>query len=355
MMRLKPQHVFILVVMILITLWFVTAAVLGLGKPQAAKASTGPSGPPSVQVRMSTPVQRNAQASLRGRTEAARSVVVRAETSGIVVATPVAEGALVHQGQTLCRMSVDARQASLDQARATLKSRQLQRQAAAQLAEQGFRSPTQVLEAQANLDSAQAQVRAAEIALRQVDIRAPFTGVFDHRDAEVGGYLAPGQPCGTVIELNPLLVVADAPETEASRLKVGALANARLVSGQMLSGVVRFVARDADPQTRTYHVEVAVQNPSLALRSGLSADLKIGVGATTAHLVPVSSLVLDSAGRQGVRYLAAGDKVAFAPIRVLDETPEGLWVGGLSGAVRVITVGQSFVADGQTVRVAAAR
>lgn len=354
-MRLKPQYVFILVVTLLVALWFVTAAVLGLGKPQTAKASTTPPGPPSVQVRLTAPTLRDAQASLRGRTEAARTVIVRAETAGVVVSTPIAEGSLVRQGQTLCRLSVDARQASLDQTRAALKSRQLQRQAAAQLAEQGFRSPTQVLEAQANLDAAQAQVRTAEIALRQVDIRAPFAGVFDHRDAEVGGYLSPGQPCGTVIELDPLLVVADAPETEAARLKVGSLAHARLVSGQVLSGRVRFVARDADPQTRTYHVEIAVQNPGLAVRSGLSADLKIGVGVATAHLIPVSALVLDSAGRQGVRYLAAGDKVAFAPVTVLDETPDGLWVGGLSGSVRVITVGQSFVADGQKVRVAAAR
>ena len=354
-MRLKPQYVFILVVAVLVALWFVTAAVLGLGKPPTDTADKAPPGPPSVQVQLTQATQRDDQASLRGRTEAARSVVVRAETAGIVAATPVPEGALVRQGQVLCRLSVDARQAALDQARATLKSRQLQRQAAAQLAEQGFRSPTQVLEAQANLDGAQAQVRAAEIALRQVDIRAPFTGVFDRRDAEVGSYLSPGQPCGTVIELNPLLVVADAPETEASRLKVGAPARARLVSGQMLSGTVRFVARDADPQTRTYHVEVAVQNPSLAVRSGLSADLQIGVGAATAHLIPVSALVLDSAGRQGVRYLVEGDKVAFAPVVTLDETSQGLWVKGLAGSVRIITVGQSFVADGQKVRVAAAR
>ena len=354
-MRLKPQYVFIIVVAILVALWFVTASILGLGQPATAKADKTPPGPPSVQVQLTLPTQREDQAALRGRTEAARSVVVRAETAGIVAAAPVSEGSVVRQGQVLCRLSVDARQAALDQARATLKSRQLQRQAAASLAEQGFRSPTQVLEAQANLDGAQAQVRAAEIALHQVEIRAPFSGVFDRRDAEVGSYLSPGQPCGTVIELNPLLVVADVSETEAGRLRVGAPARARLVSGHMLSGTVRFVARDADPQTRTYHVEVAAQNPSLAVRSGLSADLTINVGSATAHLVPVSTLVLDSGGRQGVRYLVDGDKVGFAPVRVLDETPQGLWVNGLTGPVRVITVGQSFVADGQKVRVAAAR
>ena len=74
-----------------------------------------------------------------------------------------------------------------------------------------------------------------------------------------------------------------------------------------------------------------------------------------AHLIPVSALVLDSAGRQGVRYVVAGDKVAFSPVTVVEETPGGVWVSGLTGEVSVITVGQSFVADGQKVRVAQAR
>jgi multidrug efflux system membrane fusion protein len=69
----------------------------------------------------------------------------------------------------------------------------------------------------------------------------------------------------------------------------------------------------------------------------------------------VSSLVLDSAGRQGVRYVLADNRVAFAPISVIEETPQGLWVRGLNGPTSVITVGQSFVADGQKVRVTQAR
>jgi multidrug efflux system membrane fusion protein len=308
-----------------------------------------------VQVSLTQPAARELEVVLRGRTEAARTVVVRSETAGNVAATPTREGAVVAQGDVLCRLAVDARQASLDQARAALKSRELQRQAAEQLAAKGYRSETQVLEAQANLDAAQAAVRAAEIALKQVDIRAPFAGVFDHRDAEIGSYLSPGQPCGTMIELDPLLVVGDVPETEAAKLRVGAPAEARLVSGTVLRGKVRYVSRDADPQTRTYHVEVSVRNPGLAVRSGLSADLRVGAGRGMAHRIPVSALVLEASGTQGVRYVKAGDRVAFAPVKVLEETPQGLWVSGLQGAVNVITVGQSFVADGQKVQVAQAR
>ena len=353
-MRLKPQYAFIIAALVLLAIYFVGMSIFSGGKKAEAKAPPR-SGPPSVQVKLTPETVREIEVVMRGRTEAARSVVIRSETAGVVAAVPAAEGSFVKQGQVLCRLSVDARQASLDQARASWRSRQLQREAAAQLAEKGYRSQTQVLEAQANLDGAQAQVRAAEIALKQVEIRAPFSGVFDKRDAEIGAYLSPGQPCGTMIELNPLLVVGDAPETQAARLRVGAPAQARLVSGQILNGRVRYVAHDADPQTRTYHLEVAIPNPSLSVRSGLSADLKVGAGQGAAHLVPVSSLVLDSAGRQGVRYVLADNRVAFAPVTVLEETPQGMWISGLSGPVNVITVGQSFVADGQKVRVALAR
>ena len=355
-MRLKPQYVFIIAVVAVITVYFLVRTVVGGGESNTAQAKpTTVNATPSVQVKLVPEVSRETQVVLRGRTEAARSVVVRSETAGVVAATPTPEGAMVRAGQVLCRLSVDARQASLDQARAALTMRQLQRKAAAELADKGYRSPTQVLEAQANLDATQAQVRAAEIALSQVNIKAPFAGIFDKRDAEIGSYLGPGQPCGTMIELNPLLVVGDVPETEAARLRVGSPASARLVSGQMLNGRVRYVSRDADPQTRTYHVEIAVSNPGLAVRSGLSADLRIGAGAGAAHLTPVSALVLDSAGRQGVRHVLPDNRVAFAPVTVLEETAQGMWVSGLAGPVRVITVGQSFVADGQKVRVALAR
>lgn len=356
-MRIKSSYLFVIVVIAVLALYFGIGALTGEKKqPESAdaKASAAADAAQSVQV-ITAPEENHPYAViLRGRTESARTVVVRSETSGVVAQAPAREGAFVGKGAVLCRLSVDARQASLDQARANHRSRQLQQQAARGLAEKGFRSQTQVLESQANLDAAQASVRQAEIALDQVNIRAPFAGVFDKRDAEVGTYLSPGQPCGTIIELNPLLVVGDVPESQAAKLRVGSPASARLLSGETLSGRVRYVAQDADPQTRTYRVEIAVANPRQTIRSGLSADAHISAGAGAAHLVPVSSLVLDTAGRQGIRYVASGDRVAFAVVSVMEQTPDGVWVSGLRGPVRVITVGQSYVADGAKVRVVAA-
>lgn len=355
-MRVKSSYLFAGGILLVAALYFLIGSLFGGDKKTGAEAkTTGAAALPSVQVVLTPESTHEYTVVIRGRTESARTVVVKSETPGTVAATPAVEGTFVPKGAVLCRLNVDARQATLDQARAALRSRQLTQQGSVELARKGYRSQTQVLQDQANLDNAAAAVRQAEIGIEQMSIRAPFSGVFDRRDAEIGAYLSPGQACGTMIELNPLLIVGDLPESEAGKLRVGAPATATLLSGSRLSGKVRYVARDADAQTRTYHVEVAAANPGMAARSGLSATVRISAGVGAAHQVPVSSLVLDAAGRQGVRYVQPSNQVAFAPVTVIEETPAGVWVSGLQGPVRVITVGQSYVAEGQKVRVAAAR
>ena len=336
-MRLKPAYIVVIVIVAVVFAYLLLRPFLGkTDKSEQAAAQTpaaaaaAANAPPLVETTLTPQIMHPYMVDVRGRTQAARTVEVRSETAGDVASTPILQGTFVRQGTVLCRLAVDARSASLDEAMANMKSKKLQMQASASLAAKGFRSPTQVLTDQAALDAATAGVRAAQVALDQVNIRAPFTGVFD-----------------------PLLIVGDVPETEAGKVHVGATATAKLVSGEAISGRVRFVAHDADPATRTYRVEITSANAGNRVRSGLSADVQIGAGVGPAHLVPVSALVLDAAGQQGVRYVMADGVVAFAPVTVLDETPSGVWVSGLAGPTRVITVGQSYVSQGQKVRVAA--
>ena len=350
-MRLKAQYTVAGGIVAAFALYFLVSSVLN-ARGHVAKAAPPQNDAPTVQVLLIAPQVRPDTVTVRGRTEAFRAVSIRSETAGVVAQTPVREGSFVQAGQVLCKLKVDARQATLDQAVANLKSKQLTQRASADLAARGFRSPNQLLADQANMDQASASVRQAEVALNQTDIRAPFAGVFNERDIEVGGYLAAGGACGMVIELDPLKITGDAPETEIAKVKVGAPAHAVLASGQRIDGSVYYVAKDADPQTRTYQVVMSAANPGSAVPSGLSAQVSVEAGQISAHLLPASSLVLDAAGRQGVRYVRPGDVVAFAPVKVLDETPAGVWVSGLNGPVRVITVGQAYVSEGQQVRVA---
>ena len=299
--------------------------------------------------------ERPAYLSLRGRTEAFRVVTVRAETGGRVAEAGVPEGATVSAGDVLCRLEVDARQAALEQAEADLRARQLEYDAAAELQNRGHRSANQVAALEAARDAARARLRAAREELANVNIRVPFDGIFDGRQAEIGDYLRPGDACGTVVQLDPMLVVAEAAERNVGQIAPGMSGEARLVTGQTVRGTIRFVERRADPATRTFRVEMEVPNPDGDVRSGVTAEMRLDLGPEPAHQLPASILALNAAGDLGVRIVeteGSSHIVRFVPVRLLSDDGEHVWVAGLPDQADVIILGQDFVADGIEVRVA---
>ncbi len=287
---------------------------------------------------------------LRGRTEAIRNVVVRAETGGRVVATPSPLGARVSEGDVLCELAIDERRSRLDEANAALAKARLDYDAAMKLAKEGYRSETQTAAAKANLDLAEAQMETARLGLERTKVRAPFAGVLDAQLAEAGDLLGAGDGCARLVQLDPVLIVADASQEDVAHLGAGQPARALLTGGEMVQGSVRFVASAAEDRTRTFRVEVEAPNPDHAVRVGLSAKLEVVSGDAVVHEAPRSALVLDDDGRLGVRYVE-GDTALFAPVKVIGERNDAVLISGLEGVVDLIIRGQGFVSEGQTVRV----
>jgi multidrug efflux system membrane fusion protein len=294
---------------------------------------------------------------LRGRTEAARRVEVRAETQGLVASDPRPRGTAVAEGDLLCELDAGTRRAALAEAEARLAEAEINFTAASRLSEGGFAAQTRVAAAEAAVRAAQAGVERAQAELDRLAIRAPFAGVLEDDTAERGALLSPGGLCATVIRLDPIRLVGFAAESQIDRLAEGAVAGGRLPNGRDVLGRVTFLARVADPATRTFRVEVTVPNADLSIREGLSADILIQATAERAHLVPASALTLDDGGRLGLRLVNAEGITEFAPVQVLRDSPQGFWVQGLPAEADVVVVGQEYVTDGvrvETVRRAGA-
>ncbi|GAB4527597.1 MAG: efflux RND transporter periplasmic adaptor subunit [Amphiplicatus sp.] len=287
-----------------------------------------------------------------GRTEALRKVAVRSEIAGVVEATPIAPGAFVEEGAVLCRLREDARAAALEEAEAALAKAELDHRAAVELARDGYRSQTAVAAAKAALDQAKAARERAALAVERTRIAAPFSGVFDRREVETGDFMNVGDACGLLIGAEPFLIVGAVSEKDVAKIAPGDKGIARLVTGEAVEGAVRLVGKAADPATRTFRVELEVPNPKGALRDGVTASFTIFAGRREAHLAPRSALTLDDDGRIGVRVVAPGGIVAFKPVRLLAETPDGVWIDGLDGEIDLIVRGHEYVKEGQKVAVA---
>jgi multidrug efflux system membrane fusion protein len=325
---------------------------------------------------------------LRGETEAARTVTARAETNGLIVNTPLRKGTFVGEADVLCQLDPGTRAANLSDARARLESARarvpetqarleeakakldeakINFNAANKLSEGGFASESRVANAQATvrtaeaavasakagfdttrsgIQSAEAAVASAEKEIERLTIRAPFAGLLETDTAELGSLLQPGAACATIIQLDPIKLVAFVPETEWSRVHVGAPAMARLISGREVMGAVTYLSRSADPLTRTFRVEVEVANSDLSIADGQTAEILIGADGALAHLLPQSALTLNDEGALGVRAVGAGNIVEFHPVTLIRDTVDGVWLADLPETLDVITIGQEFVRAG---------
>ncbi|MEO0361432.1 MAG: efflux RND transporter periplasmic adaptor subunit [Pseudomonadota bacterium] len=287
---------------------------------------------------------------LRGRTEADRRVEVRSEISGLIASEPLRKGAVVEAGEILCRISDGDRRAELVEAEALLSEAQLNAEAADRLLERGFGAETTAKTRAAALEAARARVLRARIDIERLEIRAPFGGILETDTAELGSLLQNGSTCATLIALDPIKLVAFAPERSVDALKVGATVTGRLVTGREVTGEISFVARSADRDTRTYLIEADADNPDLTIRDGMTAELVVTLSGRPAHLLPQTALTLDDQGAVGVRLVEDG-AARFAAVEILRDETRGVWVAGLPETADVIVVGQEFVTDGQAVKV----
>ena len=290
---------------------------------------------------------------VRGRTEASRQVEVRAETAGRVISPPLRRGAAVAEGAALCEIDPGNRPSALAEARARLAEAEINARAADRLTEGGFASELRVAGAVAGREAAAAAVAMAEQEMARLVMRAPFDGILETDTAELGSLLQPGALCATVIQLDPIRLVGFVPETDVDRIDTGAPAGGRLTSGREVYGTVTFLARSADPATRTFRVEITLDTEGAPIRDGQTAEIAVQAIGTDAHLVPGSALTLDDAGRLGLRLVDDDSRAAFAAVEVVRDTDRGIWVTGLPDPAEIIVVGQEFVRDG--VRVTATR
>ncbi|MEL7029071.1 MAG: efflux RND transporter periplasmic adaptor subunit [Pseudomonadota bacterium] len=349
-LQIRQSYVAAAVIFVIIAGYFLRGSIFGGGSP-AAQAEAPPAKLFIVRAIASSAEAWSEQLVLRGQTQAVKKVHVRAEVAGTIRETPAAEGSAVLEGDVLCRLSVDAREADLQQAQATLEQMELEYKAAVTLNQRGNRSDTAVLSAKAQRDLATAGVERARIALSNTEIKAPFDGVFDTRPVEIGDYMSVGDVCGAVVQQQPFLVVGQVSERNVSKIGLGDPATARLATGEMLSGEVTFVSKIADEATRTFRVEVTTPNEELTLRDGVTAEMTLQLDPRPAHKISPAFLTLNDLGQVGLRILGEGDVVQFAPIQILSDTPDGAWISGLPQSARIITVGQEFVEEGQKVLV----
>jgi multidrug efflux system membrane fusion protein len=292
---------------------------------------------------------RRRSVTLRGRTEAKRIVEVTAEVAGQVVSRSVERGMQVSRGQLLCEIAIDDREVAVEEARAGLDKAQIEHAGSARLADQGLLSEVAIAASEARRQAAEAHLQRQILNLARTRVTAPFDGVVEDLHLDEGDYAGPGDSCATLIDLDPMLVTAQVTEEQVEYLQLGTPVSGTTRLGRPVEGELSFIGNQSDAVTRTYAVEITVDNQDYSLRSGLTVSLQVSLGDIWAHRVAPSLLSLNEQSVMGVRLIDGNNRVVFRPIEIIEDGPNGMWVTGLPSTAKIITVGQEYVREGALV------
>lgn len=287
---------------------------------------------------------------LYGDVEPVQVSTLRARTDGLVEEV-VSQGYRAERGEIVARLSTDDREAQLARAQAQVTSAQSDYQAAQQLAERGVGPASEAQTRLAQLEAARAELRVIELDIANTELRAPIAGVINRVMADTGAYVAVGGEVVEIVDNDPLLAVVHVQQAAVASVREGMEAEVRFIGGQSRQGTIRFVSSLADAATRTFRVEIEIDNPEGELPAGLSAEVVIPFETVAAHRVSPALGRLDEQGRIGLHVVDEDDRLRFVPVEIIRARADGVWVTGLDERARIVTISQGTLAPGQQVEV----
>ena len=186
------------------------------------------------------------------------------------------------------------------------------------------------------------------VELNRTEVKAPFRGYVE-KIIKPGNFINRGELCAVIIELDPVTFVAEVPEAEIKTIVKGQNVSMQLVTGEIIKSRLSFVSKSATPSTRSFRVEAEVENPNGLIRDGITATMQINTNKILATKISPSIMLLSDAGSLGVRVVNDDAIVEFIPIKILEDTQDGIWITGIQNFSNLIVRGQGYVENGQQV------
>ena len=217
-----------------------------------------------------------------GQAEAFQRAVVTSQVEGIVQAISVRENVPVSAGRTLVQVDTTELALAVAEARANLADAQAQFEAQT-LFDDEIEDPEvrarrrEVARSSSGLNSAEVQLRQAEMQLERASVRAPFAGRVADLEAVPGGWITAGTELMTVVQLDPIKVEVQVLEAELGYLEEGRRAQVSFAAfpGQTFEGRIESINPLVDPEQRTGRVTVLLPNRDGRIKPGMYAEVAL--------------------------------------------------------------------------------
>ena len=286
-----------------------------------------------------------------GATEPTFSIDVIARRNGLVMEILVSEGMDVLEGQILATLDKENLITDLEAAIAAEKSAKQSFDIAEKLGKQNFASNLDLIQSEASLKQAQAQVASIRRQLDFTELRAPKSGKLETLFLETGQFAQKDRTVATILGLTPMKLIAPVPQTEVGKISVGNKVIINIPGIQERKGFVKKIASAANKATRTFDVEIEIDNTDGSVRSGMSSEVSIIIDKADAFLVSPAHLAISEDGSLKVKLVDGNNVVKVVDVNLVRASGNMAFVSGLNNGDLMLTTGQAFVSEGEEVDV----
>lgn len=268
----------------------------------------------------------------RGGTTHPESLVeIKSQISGTIIYVADLLGKYVIKGEELIKIDVREHAAKRSELEAKISQLKLEKKAAKQLSTRGFKSELELARTNSQLASLDSALTLLSINEERSNIKSPISGYYEDRFVSEGSLLVPGEKVAVIAKLNPIIVEVTLSENEISQISNDSEVMVE-ISNVEYAGKIKRISFVGNQKTRSFTVEVSIENSDLALKAGYSAIIHFFTSKVLAHQVEPSWLSLNDIGEIGIKTLDVDGIIVFKPIEIIGNDKEQLWVRSTKSA-----------------------
>ncbi len=169
------------------------------------------------------------------------------------------------------------------------------------------------------LDQERNKIEQAKIKLSYTQITAPFSGFIENIICEAGSYISAGKTVMTFVDLSKVKIVINVMESYYPAVKHGAHVNIKInILNREFIGKITNISPGIDSSSKTFRVEIAVENTDGILRSGMSASVSIVLNKINDGLIAPAVSLFKLNDKTGVFLIKEDNTVEFMDVEVIN-------------------------------------
>ncbi len=293
-----------------------------------------------------------------GTALSARGVDLAIESGGLVREILFTANDAVTEGQPLVQIDDDSEKASLAAAEAGLGVAQTEQRRSETLSARGVSAANTVETAEAQTQSARAEVTQVQTALDSKRMTAPFAGIIGISQIEVGQYVTPGTIFATLQDLSQMRVDFAVPEQQISALALGREITVTTEVGDLnAKGRIIAIEPRVDPNSRLVSVRAEVDLPLDKLYPGQFLRVRIALPTEEGVIALPQTAVSSTLYGDSVYVVQPGEaegELVVDQVFVLLGRRSGARIEvieGIEAGQQIVTSGQNRLTDGAKVQI----